>query len=261
MNQYKRKYIVILLSSLLLFTIASASKIESKTQAIGKAGMQRMLVLSMLKDFTMLGMGVTYTNAQSNLNNAIETYEKYQETLYNYTDDNNIKESIEESRKLWLPIKDILTQKPEKKHIEMLRKNKSIIYLRKAANKTVMLLVKKFGIKTGEKVNLAGKIRAVSQKIAGVYMLRAWGMNSPILDKKMSDAMKTLESTFKVLNSDKENTQAEKKQLKRLKKLLLFFKIKSKSKANFTPSLVSKYSDELLVIATKLTKLYVSVKK
>lgn len=156
--------------------------------------------------------------------------------------------------------KKILVQKPEKKHIEELRKHTYITKLRKRAHRTVKLFVKKFGTRLAEEINISGRIRAVSQKIAGVYMLRAWGMDAPVLERKMSDAINTFKNSYEVLNNAKNNGNIQKKLLKRIKKLLLFFKIKGKSKAYFTPSLISKYSDELFDIATKLTKSYTGAK-
>lgn len=97
--------LIIVSFSLFLALLANANNIENNNQAVVKAGLQRVLVLRMLKDFTMLGMGITYTDAEANLKNDIKTYETYQELLYNYTDDRDIKKSIEDSNKLWIPIK------------------------------------------------------------------------------------------------------------------------------------------------------------
>ena len=238
------------------FSIANATEIKSDAQAIGKAGMQRVLVLEMLKDFAMIGLGVTYSDPKSELEKTIQMFETYQKLLYDYTDGSEIRKSIAKTNALWEDVKKIIIQKPQKIHIEQLQKKKYITALRESANETVLLFVDKLGVKKGKKINLAGRLRAVSQKIAGAYMLKAWGFKSPSLDKKIASAMKTFTQSYNELSNSQDNTPAEKEILTRIKKLLIFFKIKTKSNAYFTPLLVSKYSDEQLDLATQLTKLY-----
>ena len=102
---------------------------------------------------------------------------------------------------------------------------------------------------------MAGRLRAVSQKLAALYLLKTWkaDQSSASLEKPMKKFRESLDFLNKVSGNDKRSKEL----LKDLEKTYLFFSVMEES-GTFTPSLVVKRTDEMMKKADELTRYYVS---
>ncbi len=239
---------------LLFSTIGWALEITSLSQAVDVAGKQRMFTQRMLKDYAMIGMGNAFGNPEEDLRKTMEAFENHMELLYRFTNDSQIKKSIEKSMALWKPLKKTLLEKPEKEKAKMLQPK--LETLLKYADDTTKLFAKATGKKSGEIINISGRQRMLSQRMAGLYMLRVWGVDDPEFKRKMESAMKLFKDSLDLLIGYEKNTPEISKLLQKVKRSFMFFEIMNRSSSKFIPSLIYKKSNEILKDMNTVTGLY-----
>jgi nitrate/nitrite-specific signal transduction histidine kinase len=242
----------------LVSTQVWAIEIKNLAQAVNEAGRQRMLTQRMLKDYAMIGIGNTFGNPTEDLKKVMEMFEDHLQGLTAFATDEETKKSLEEQRKLWEPIKKMLAEPPTKERAAELQGK--LDALLKAADRTTKLFAKQTGKKSGEIINISGRQRMLSQRMANLYMLKVWGMNDPKFKEKMDAAMKLFSDSLDRLMASDLNTDEINKLLARVKKNFMFFQVMNKSQTKFIPSLIYKKSNEILMDKNTVTGLYAAQK-
>jgi nitrate/nitrite-specific signal transduction histidine kinase len=233
-------------------------EIKSLAQAVNEAGRQRMLTQRMLKDYAMIGIGNTFGDPTQDLKKVMETYDDHLLGLMAFAKDEATRKSLEEQRRLWEPIRKMLTEPPTKERADELQGK--LDALLKAADKTTKLFAKQTGKKSGEIINISGRQRMLSQRMANLYMLKVWGIDDPKFKEKMAAAMKLFNDSLNRLIQSDLNTPEISKLLTRVKKNFMFFQIMNRSQTKFIPSLIYKKSNEILKDMNTVTGLYAAQK-
>jgi nitrate/nitrite-specific signal transduction histidine kinase len=242
----------------LVSTQVWAIEIKNLAQAVNEAGRQRMLTQRMLKDYAMIGIGNTFGNPTEDLKKVREMFEDHLQGLTAFATDEETKKSLEEQRKLWEPIKKMLAEPPTKERAAELQGK--LDALLKAADRTTKLFAKQTGKKSGEIINISGRQRMLSQRMANLYMLKVWGMNDPKFKEKMDAAMKLFSDSLDRLMASDLNSDEINKLLAQVKKNFMFFQVMNKSQTKFIPSLIYKKSNEILKDMNTVTGLYAAQK-
>lgn len=235
-----------------------AIEIANIAQAVDVAGKQRMFTQRMLKDYAMVGIGNSFANPSEDLKKVMDEFDDHLESLYAFAKDPETKKSLEHQRSLWEPIKKLLQEKPEKEKAVILQEK--LDELLSAADRTTKLFAKQTGKKSGEIINISGRQRMLSQRMASLYMLKVWGIDDPQFKKKMDDAMKLFETSLKKLEASDLNNEEINGLLKKVDKSFSFFKIMNRSSNRFIPSLIYSKSNEILKDMNTVTGLYASQK-
>jgi len=234
----------------------NAIEIQSPSHAVDIAGKQRMYTQRMLKDYAMLGMKNTYADTEKDLKKTIEDFDNHLLSLLKYTKIDDIKKKIKETQILWDPIKIMLSTVPSKeKAIELQTKLDALL---KISNETTMLFAKASGKQSGEIINISGRQRMLSQRMASLYMLKAWGVNDPKFKEKLDAATNKFNDSLKQLKESNLNTEEISKLLKDVEKSFIFFKIMNKSVSRFAPTLINKKSNTILKKMNTITGMYVT---
>lgn len=241
----------------ILATSASAIEITSPTHAVDIAGKQRMFTQRMLKDYAMVGMGNTFGKPGEDLKKISSNFQDHMESLASYTKSDEIKKSIEKVEALWAPLKQTLSEAPNKEKVEKLQVD--LDALLKAADDTTKLFAKESGNASGETVNKAGRQRMLSQRMASLYMLKVWEVDDPQFKTKLDDAMKLFKTSLAELEKSRLNTDEIKTLLAKVKRSFMFFEMMSKSKSKFVPTLIYKKSNDILVNMNSATQKYVAL--
>jgi len=131
---------------------------------------------------------------------------------------------------------------------------KNAIAFREMLNDFTNHLAKMSGKTEAEAVNLSGRLRAVSQAIVAIYILRSWDM--PGTEKMMKVPMERFRSSLDHLHAVKMTKEPMKKVLAKLEKTYLFMKVIGQF-SSMEPSLVIEKTDAMLDLSTTLTQLYV----
>jgi len=248
---------------LLIFTVmtgvVSAIEIESIYHAVDVAGKQRMFTQRMFKDYTMIGMNNSYGKPDEDLKKIIDDFENHLKSLHDYSKSKEIRESASSVKKLWLPIKKVLIATPDREKVGVLQED--LEKLLKESNHLTELFAKATGESSGEIINISGRQRMLSQRMAGLYMLKVWKVNDEKFKEKMDASMDLFRESLKKLKKSKLNTDEINKLLIEVEKSFMFFEMMNKSSKAFIPALIYKKSNDILKNMNSVTKLYVSVSK
>jgi len=240
-----------------LFTPLMAIEIHSPTDAVNIAGKQRMFTQRILKDYAMIGMHNTFGKPDVDLKETIEAFEDHMESLLKYTKNERTKKSIEKVKVLWLPLKKLLIQAPQKEKVGQLQKDLDVLL--QASDDTTKLFAKDSGKESGKIVNISGRQRMLSQKMASLYMLRVWGIEDATFKQKLNDAMQLFKVSLEDLEKSDMNTEEIKSLLSKVKRSFMFFEMMNRSKSKFIPALIYKKSNDILVNMNSVTQKYVAL--
>ncbi|TET87695.1 MAG: hypothetical protein E3J96_04955 [Sulfurovum sp.] len=241
----------------LLSTSALAIEISSPTQAVDIAGKQRMFTQRMLKDYAMVGMGNTFGKPDEDLKKVADTFQDHMESLLSYTKNDETKKSIEKVKTLWVPLQQTLSEAPSKEKVEKLQEDSETLL--KAADDTTKLFAKESGKESGKIVNMAGRQRMLSQRMASLYMLKVWGVEDPKFKTKLDETMKLFKTSLAELEKSSLNTAEITALLAKVKRSFMFFEMMSRSSSKFVPTLIYKKSNDILKNMNSATQNYVAL--
>jgi len=232
-----------------------ASTITDRNQLIDIAGQQRMFTQRMLKDYSMVGMNNSFGNPDEDLKEIMARFEVQLKLLTEHAKDESVKQKLSEEQKLWERIKKRLEATPSKEHLEQFQEDIDSLLL--LANEVTDLFVKESGKEQAEIVNISGRQRMLSQRMASLYMLKVWGVEDTDFEKKMQESMKQFKTALTTLQASALNTEEINKRLKKVERSFMFFEVMNRSSTKFIPTLIYRKSNEILEDMNIITKAYV----
>jgi len=246
---------IVIIFNLIISVNSSAIEIDNLSQAVNIAGKQRMFTQRMLKDYVMIGLKNKFSNPKKDLKKVVSSFDDHLISLINFNKKNKTDKSLKKVKKLWIIVKASLRRTPKKE--DALKIQENLEKLLKESSISTHLFVKQTGKSSGKIIDISGKQRMLSQRMAGLYMLKVWGLNNQNITEKMNDAIKTFKKASKILMKSSLNTDKITHLLKKSDRSLMFLEMMSKSKTKFIPSLIYKKSNDILRDMNKATELYV----
>jgi hypothetical protein len=252
----KSKQILRGLTAVCLFgNVSFSMEISSSVQAVDIAGKQRMFTQRMLKDYAMVGMHNTFGKPDVDLVKIISNFDAAIESLLGYTKNDKTKKSLENVKSLWIPIKQVLGENASVEKVGKLQEDLEVLL--KASDDATKLFAKDSDNASGNIVNMAGRQRMLSQRMAGLYMIKVWGVNDPKFKEKMLKTMDLFKTSLAELEKSELNTPEITKLLAKVKRSFMFFEMMNKSKSKFVPTLIYKKSNDILKNMNSATQAYV----
>jgi hypothetical protein len=223
---------------------------------INQGGRQRMLSQRMAKVYAQLGLGILPERATSILNSSISLFDSQLITLLELSPTPEIKKNYAVLDQAWRRYKSILQAAPNPVNGQNIYRLSD--ELTALANTAVESLDNFVGSNTGALVNLSGRQRMLTQRLAKKVFFREWlGLKDNVLQIEKDTA--EYEKASANLALDKETTERVKTDLNLAKTQWLFFQdaiqasLKSKSnKIHLTN--VANTSERMLEMYDSVTK-------
>ena len=261
---FRRLIILILISStLLLMPIAGFSAEAQKmtlSEWINVAGRQRMLTQRVVKLYAQMLLDLEYKESEKLMESAITLYDKQLKDLETqFADNEEVAASLRHERTAWEPLKSAVSKRPIKKARigEIARLDEAAL---KASHQVVLELESQSPTKAGYLVNLAGRQRMLSQRIAKFYMFSALGHT----DKATALGLETAAKEFRIAKD--ELTKAITTTPEILQALAsvnrewsVFEAAFDLSKGEFAPFIIARYSEKLLKTSNEITGMFAAL--
>ncbi|MBU0751497.1 MAG: type IV pili methyl-accepting chemotaxis transducer N-terminal domain-containing protein [Gammaproteobacteria bacterium] len=143
--------------------------------AINMAGRQRMLSQRMAKSWLLLGRGVQPGRSRKMLEQSTALFESQLDTLATVTDNDQIHTAHAAVGELWRPYRKLLESEPGSDGAKRLFDlNESMLA---AAHDMTMTYEKAAATAKGHLINLAGRQRMLSQRMAKFYLFKQWDIH------------------------------------------------------------------------------------
>lgn len=225
--------------------------------AINKAGRQRMLSQRMVKFYCQIGQQVLVEKSKKQLTESIELFDTQLQELKQFAPSPEIQAAVVKMETAWGPFKEIVSKVPTKED------GKKLIgiseELLQAAQKTTLLLQDAAGTPAGRLVNIAGRQRMLSQRMAKFYMQKRRGFNTSEVTDGLEQAHNEFKGALQELIASPQNTPAIKKELELAKMQWVFFEnaIAQDSAQDSTFAVnVATSSERILEVMDRVTGMY-----
>jgi len=222
---------------------------------INKAGRQRMLTQRVAKSYFQIGLGANPDLSREQLQRAIELFESQHAELRRRVPNAAIAGGLAVVDELWGPFKETAIAQPSAEQAGIIIELDGPLL---AACEHVAQLIERVSGKAYTRfVNISGRQRMLSQRLAKLYMVRASGLGAPWVLSEIDKARNEFSGALSTLKAAPENSATLKELLARVAEQWLWLESALTMEGDaFYPLIVNDASEKILVLMERVTDLY-----
>ena len=240
----------------IMLPIYDASAKAASSQDVHEIADMCMYSQRILKDYALIGMGVTYHNPAKDLAKNVKTVNKYIADLKSHHLKKSLDDEIRELEGLWREIEPKVLEKPDKKRMSNLHKKVEVFSQR--CEEVADHVATDTGIKGEHYVVLIAQLGMETQRLAALYMMKAWGIADANYYEEVKEVLDEYEEIHhELMGADEKLVSAEiKVKLKAAEKHFLVFEFMAASKSGrFVPTIAEKIASEIFTEVREILKL------
>jgi predicted nucleotidyltransferase len=234
---------LIAVTTLFFCTEVSASASAKDVHEMADICMQANRIL---KDYALVGMEVTYHDPAKDLKENLELIEKEIKNLEGHKQNKKIAAEIHEIEESWHAIKPEFEKTPDKSKMHDLR-----VMVEKFTTRCEEVaedIAKDTGIKGEHDVVLVAALGMESQRLAALYLMKAWGVPDSNYEEQVKEIVEQTEKIYEeLLSADEKLVSREiKESLKKVEKDFIAFSVMATSTSGrFMPTQADKMASKI----------------
>lgn len=221
--------------------------------------MQRLLSQRIAKDYLMIGLDVRSDEAVQQLDQAVARFEANQMALMEYASSGAIHDELEKSNALWREYRVLALSKPTKPQaVDVMDLSDKLLNQAETITKQIE---QSAGSSSAWLVNRSGRQRMLTQRIAKLYLARAWSLPMVGIEQQFSAATTEFTKGLSELQAAPENTAEIKAALDKADSQWKFASagFNLSSSGEFVPTVITLSTETLLTQMQALTAAYTSL--
>ena len=229
---------------LCMATLALQAQDKQTSMKVMELGLRQVASIpAIMKNYVMVEIGHKFNDPKAELNKTITQFKALQDELMTLPVDDETKAVLEKHQKMWAALDAELQKSIDHEQFKKLKEY--TVPLRLSIKKMIRETKEKIGTERGDALYYTGKLSAVSQKFASLYMLLKWGMDNEKLHKDMDKQKQMYAKSLEKLKTISLTSEKSKSVLKELHKDLQYFTFLEQSSKTFMPALVYKKTNHM----------------
>jgi len=244
----------------LLPAVLAQAQVTDLSDAINKAGRQRMLSQRMAKSYYAAGLDVIPDLPHKTLSTSITLFERQLAELKSYAPQAAVQSTYTQLELAWRDYKtELVAAAPSRAHADSVAGQADKVLA--LAHQGTLQLEKLSGKPVGKLVNVAGRQRMLSQRMAAMYLSASWSVQTQVADTELAKARGEFVAAHALLTAAPETTPAIAAALDLADKQFFLFDAALRTLAPGHPNLyhmrnVFTGSERILQVMDEVTGLY-----